>query len=466
MDRFIGRKAELKTLHTAFSSAKSEFIPIYGRRRVGKSELITHFIQKKNGLYFLGKRTPALLQISDFMSSAAQLLGKPWLAEIPFENWKSALKRVVSEWDSKNKKLIIALDEFQWMCQSSPELPSVIQELWDREWKKAGNIFLILCGSYIGFMEREVLGRKSPLFGRRTGQIQLQPFSYLESAQFHPNWSIENQAVVWFICGGIPYYLEFFDKNLSIETNIVRHILDEHSALFREPDFLLREELRELPKYNGILTAIGNGMHRLPQIAKKTGIEEKSLGYYLQQLINIGYISKKYPLTTSKPSPRSVHYVLDDPLLRFWFRFVNQNTGAITYLGKEKVFASSIKPMLPSYFGLCFEYLCKSALPYIYVSEGVISPFEIGAFWNSNTQIDVVGIRDDHWIDLCECKWTPGVSIKQIEKSLRDRCTNFPNPQNYTIKPRLFLKKAKKVQSTPSDITIHTLEELYQLARA
>ncbi|MEK7675519.1 MAG: ATP-binding protein [Verrucomicrobiota bacterium] len=192
---FLGRTRELKVLQEAWSSERSGFIPIYGRRRVGKSELIVQFMSGKRGLYFVGKRASGEAQLQEFLEAAARAVGDSLLAQARVTNWKSALELVGQRLPGKGK-FILALDEFQWIAEASPELPSVIQELWDRVWSRSGRVLLILCGSYIGFMEREVLGRRSPLFGRRTAQILLRPFSHLEAARFHPRLSTVDQARV------------------------------------------------------------------------------------------------------------------------------------------------------------------------------------------------------------------------------------------------------------------------------
>ncbi|MBF0432871.1 MAG: ATP-binding protein [Fibrobacteria bacterium] len=193
----------------------------------------------------------------------AASLQKQWLGEINISDWKTALGKIVKEWPYTGKK--------------------------------RGDLFLILCGSFIGFTEREVLGQKSPLFGRRTAQIKLNPFPYFEAAHFHPSWSIENQAIAWYICGGIPYYLEFFEESKSIESNIIDNMLDEHSALYHEPDFLLREELRELPVYNGILTAISDGKHKISEIASRTGIDEKNSVITFKNCVSWDTFQKNIP---------------------------------------------------------------------------------------------------------------------------------------------------------------------------
>ena len=172
---FFGRDKELAYLEKAFVSNKTEFIPIYGRRRVGKSELIRHFCKDKTHVYLMGKQALAEIQISEFLNEGARQLQQPLLAETHVRDWKKAFQLLISH-KKKGQKLVLVLDEFQWLAAASPELPSLLQEFLDTEWKKSRDIFLILCGSYLGFMEKEVLGEKSPLFGRRSGQIFLKPF--------------------------------------------------------------------------------------------------------------------------------------------------------------------------------------------------------------------------------------------------------------------------------------------------
>ena len=213
---FVGRKNELAFLETAFQSEKSEFIPIYGRRRVGKSELILKFIEHKKSIYFLGKQAPSMVQLKSFMEQASLALDDPLIERIQMDDWEEALDLCVERLTA-NGKAVLVLDEFQWMVEMAPDLPSVIQQMWDRKWKAGGKVILILCGSFIGFMEREVLGRKSPLFGRRTGQIHLKPFGYLEAGDFHPSWSESDKARAYFVCGGVPLYHLFFEHRRSLE---------------------------------------------------------------------------------------------------------------------------------------------------------------------------------------------------------------------------------------------------------
>ncbi|MBI4396225.1 MAG: ATP-binding protein, partial [Elusimicrobia bacterium] len=426
-ETFWGREKELLALRRACEAGGSQFLPIYGRRRVGKSELILQFIKSAPAaVYFLGKKAPPELQIREFLEVAAQTLGEPLLASFQAGGWKAALEAVVSRWKGPGK-LVLSMDEFQWTVEASPELPSILQELWDRRWRKSGNVFLILCGSYVGFMEREVLGEKSPLFGRRTGQIFLKPFGHQEAALFHPRLSPSQKAMTYFITGGIPLYLKLFSQELSVEQNIQRTILDEFAPLFREPDFLLREELREVEKYYAVLMALSEGALPSRDIARRTGIGDRSLHYYLQNLVELGYLGRRYPVADIPRAARHIRYEVTDPLLRFWFRFVYPQTSSLLRLGPVRALDTLVRPHLPAYFGRCFEGLCREALPSLYEKEGVSASFEVGEYWDKNVQVDVVGLRQDGWVDLGECKWGNRGSPASAVAELKAKVPLYPN---------------------------------------
>ena len=439
MPMFVGREAELHLLDAAYGGRDAAFIPIYGRRRVGKSELILQFLKDKPALYFVGKQAPRTLQIAEFLREAAIVTGEPLLASMKADDWRSAL--VAIDERSRQKRIVLAFDEFQWTVETSPELPSVLQELWDRRWRSSGRVFLILCGSFIGFMEREVLGRKSPLYGRRTAQILLRPFGYQEASEFHSRWALEERTRAYFVCGGVPLYLKLFDKHRSVEQNIEHLLLDEMGALAKEPEFLLREELREVPVYHAVLRAIAAGHARASAIAEQSGLPERSIHYYVEQLASLGYIARHYPLSGGKPVSRHVRYVLEDPLLRFWFRFVFPNQSFVHSAGPSRSFRDRIRPEIEAYWGSCFERLCREALHHIYLDEGVQTSFEIGEYWDRDVQIDVVGVREDRWTDLGECKWGAVRSLKVLERELDAKIHRYPNLRGHTLDRRYFVRR-------------------------
>jgi uncharacterized protein len=459
---FVGRAAELTLLEEAWRRREAAFIPIYGRRRVGKSELILHFLRGKQAIYHVGKVAPAGLQLREFLEESARALGEPLLAQLAATDWRTALEAVVGR--AKRGKLALVLDEFQWTTDASPELPSVLQELWDRTWKRTGQVMLILCGSFVGFMEREVLGRKSPLFGRRTAQIHLQPFGYREAALFHPSWSLVNRAHAYFVCGGVPMYLKAFSEHRSVDSNIADNLLTEFSPMFREPEFLLREELRGVENYHAILNAAAAGHTTIGALAQASGVPVRSMPYYLEQLVQLGYLGRRHALTGARPNSRNVRFLLDDPLLRFWFRFVFPHRSFIQKMGPTRSYTELIRPQLVSYFGSCFERLCREALPDLVEREGVGAAVEVGQYWDPRVQIDVVGVRDDGWIDLGECKWGAITSVPQVLAELEAKALAFPNPRNATLGRRVFARTvpaaAGRARQGPP-VRWHSLEDLY-----
>jgi uncharacterized protein len=437
---FIGRGRELKVLDGEWARPGGAFVPVYGRRRVGKSALLLQWLAARRGLYQVGKVAPAELQIRELLEAAASALNEPLLATAAARSWREAFEHLERAWKS-DARFVIILDEFQWMVQASPELPSVLQELWDRRWKKSPRFMLVLCGSYVGFMEREVLGKKSPLFGRRTAQIHLQPFSWPEASAFHRHWSLQQRAEAYFICGGIPQYLETFEADRSVRANIEATLLHEFAPLYREPEFLLREELREVEKYHAVLFAIADGNLTQKDIARATGLPERSLHYWLEQLVQLGYVARRHPVTGGAKNRRQVRFVLDDALLRFWFRFVFPHRSAVARLGPSAAYLELIKPHLESYFGQCFERLCRESLPWLYAAEGVAADAEIGEYWDPTVQIDVVGARTDGVVDLGECKWGKVSSLKPLAAELEAKVAAFPNPRNATLARRIFLRE-------------------------
>lgn len=465
LERFIGRDAEAKRIKRMANSPNSEFLVVYGRRRVGKTELLVHSLPERGGLYHVGKTAPASLQLRELLQEAARVVGEPLLANMSTSSWKDAFSAIVDRFKGPGK-LMLVLDEFQWMVGASPELPSVLQELWDRSWRDNGKVMLVLCGSFVGFMEREVLGKKSPLFGRRTGQIKLRPFPFHEAARFHPQWSPTERARAYFLCGGIPAYLRQLDQRHSLEHNIEHRFLDEFAPLYREPEFLLREELREVDNYYAVLRAIAAGCHTTSEIAGLSDVPERSLHYYLQQLTELGYVARRHPLTSSKTPKRTVRFVLNDPLLRFWFRFVFPNISFIQQVGPRRGFKERIAPKLAAYEGLCFEHLCREALPFLYEQEGISTAFTVGEYWDKHVQIDLVSVRDDRWVDIGECRWGTVRSAAAIREQLHTRAAAWPNRQGATIQPRFFVRKKPARLTVAEHERWHDLEDLYAAANA
>lgn len=458
---FIGREEEIAALERRYASSRAELLPLYGRRRVGKTELLTRVARGKPTVFFTANAKLPTAQIGSFMRAAADWLRTPDLAESPPPDWETAFRQVLRA-APRERKLLLILDGFQWACQSSPELPSVIQRLWDHEWQHDGNLMLVLCGSYIGFMEREVLGGRSPLYGRRTGSLKLEPFSFLEAARFHPGWSVEEQARAYFVCGGIPAYLGRLDPELSVEQNIAREFFTRDAYFQNEPEFLLREELSEVSQALSILEAVALGRRAQGDIARAVGLTSNALAPHLKTFVQLGYLERIVPLAPQGAPRTAVVYRIADPLLRFWFRFVESRASALLRrYSPRRTFEQIVSPQWEAYCGDGFERMCRDALPLLYEREEVAGRFSVGEYWDRQSQIDVVGLRSDGWVDLGECRWGTGASLTGAAHELATRAAHYP-AAGRTACLRLFVRARPRV--TPPGVRVHDLSDLYSLA--
>ena len=272
-----------------------------------------------------------------------------------------------------------------------------------------------------------------------------------------------DHARIYAICGGVPMYLRWFERGNSVEQNIREQLLDDMAPLAREPEFLLREELRDLIPYHAVLLGLSQGKTNPAQLSRTVGIDVRGLHYHLKTLCELGYVQRRYPVTGAKAAVRDVRYALDDPLLRFWFYFIFPHQSILRTLGPERGFAQVIKPELDAYLGRCFERLCRQSLPMIYAAEKVGAAFTVGEFWNKQAQIDVVGVREDGRTDLGECKWGRPGSLKALLADLNAKAEHFPNARHATVRRRLFLRELPARAVVPEGVKIHTVADLYKL---
>jgi AAA+ ATPase superfamily predicted ATPase len=259
----------------------------------------------------------------------------------------------------------------------------------------------------------------------------------------------------------VPQYLLAFAPRRSFELNVQATLLDEFSPLFREPEFLLREELRDVAGYQAVLSALASGARFVKAIAKASHLPERSLHYYLETLVSLGYVARRFPLTGAPPAARHVGFSLEDSLLRFWFRFVFPHQGFVQRFGPERAYTELVAPGLEAYFGSCFERLCREALPLILAKEGVTAEVSVGEWWSPDAQIDVVGVRSDGWTELGECKWGAVRSWPSLERELETRVVAYPNPRIDTLSRRFFVRELPTSRKAPGR---HGLSDLYLAA--
>ena len=420
---FVNRTEELGYLEKLYKEKNARLLIIYGRRRIGKTELLRQFSKDKKHLFFSSDLSSEQEQLRQFTEKIYQVTGESFLQTQAFSSWEASLRYTFDHLIDKIPLIII--DEFPYLCVSNSALPSILQKIWDEK-AKENNIFLILCGSYMSFMEKEVLGSKSPLFGRRTGQIVLPPLRFEHLKDFFSHYSKKDRVYIYAVLGGTPAYLQRFSDKRTIEQNVKDEVLSKNAFLYSEPRFLLMEELREPSIYFSILKAIAFGKTRLNEIVQETGIDDRhKVNKYLSVLRELHIIRRKVPLTEDKPhKSRKGIYILDDPFFRFWFRYIFPNMsyleeGDIDYVWEEK-----IKPDFDSFVGFIFEDICIQQLKSLNKDNKL--PFKaknIGQWWDGREEIDIVALDGKGSFMFCECKWT----VKKIGINVLDELQNKAN---------------------------------------
>ena len=404
---FIDRKKELDLLEQRYQLDQAELFVLYGRRRVGKTELLRAFCVGKPHIFFIATLSSDSEQLATFSQQIYAFSHTEVPSGFTFPSWEGAFRALVDI--PMHPRPIIVLDEFTYLISGNKAIPSILQKVWDETLKKS-NLMLVLCGSYIGMMETEVLGYQAPLYGRRTASSLLRPMDLASSALFFPNYSLEEKFLSWAILGGMPYYLLTFKDKQSISANIFQHILDEQSGtLFNEPRLLLMEELREPRNYFSVLRAIAQGRTRMNEIAQSAGIGEvTTVVRYLDILQQMRLITRRVPATETRPekSKKGI-YQIDDHFLRFWFRYVHPNQSGLDLGLADTILQQRIMPDLDHFVATAFE---EAAIHFTgqLAQTGKLSflPERIGGWWNQDAEIDVLAVNLSEKIALLgECKW-------------------------------------------------------------
>ncbi|MEI8132366.1 MAG: ATP-binding protein, partial [Leptolinea sp.] len=392
----------LELLEKRFHSGKAEFFVLYGRRRVGKTELLAHFCEGKRSIFFvsdLGSEKSLRTSLSAAVNTT--LFGPNQMNEV-YSTWEDLLHALAQA--AQSERLVVVLDEFPYLLTAHPPLTTILQRVWDQTLKNS-QIMLILCGSYIGMMEETVLGYQAPLYGRRTGQYLLKPLQFKDARLFCPSYNLEDQVRAYAIYGGTPAYLHTLQPQLTLKENILDGILSRGSFLYDEVRFVLQQELREPRNYFAILQAIAAGKTRLNEIKQATGIDGATA--YLDTLQQLHLVERLVPVTETQPhkSRRGI-YRLKDHYLRFWFRYVHPNRSQLERGGAQTTLENQVIPEIDHFSSLTFEEVCQQFFWQAGLSGKIpFIPTNIGNWWNANEEIDLVVLGEKDAI-LVECKWT------------------------------------------------------------
>ena len=429
---FVGRERELNFLNGLYNSNRFEFVVLYGRRRVGKTALITHFIEDKSAIYFMGIESNAKQNLENFSTSILEYISGIKDTETSFASFQAALDTVFQL--AQNKRIILAIDEYPYVARASKSLASTLQLLIDK-YKDRTKLMLILCGSSMSYMEDQVLAYKAPLYGRRTAQIKLLPFDFEESCAYAKGFSAEEKALAYGIMGGTPQYLLQLNDGLSIEQNIKNTFLNPISSIYEEPVNLLKQEVREPAVYTAIITAIATGASRMSEISNKVGEDTNVCSIYIKNLIALGIVQKETPYG-EKASRKSI-YSIDDNMFRFWYRFVPENASLIARGATDLVY-KRIEPHFSDYMGKVFEEICKQYLwRRLLKGECPVEFTSLGRWWGNDpvrrcqAEIDIMGEQDRDTALFAECKWTNEKVDLAVLETLIERSKLFSYKKMY-----------------------------------
>jgi len=459
---FFGRERELGTLNKLYNSDHFEFLVLYGRRRVGKTALIRHFIKGKRAVYCMGVESSERQNLENLSRSILEFSNQIQM-DGTFDSFQAALEYMFRL--SENKRIILAIDEYPYIARISKSLASTLQLLID-QYKDHSKLMLILCGSSMSYMEDHVLSYKAPLYGRRTAQLKLQPFSFKETIHYTEAFSNEDKALIYGIVGGTPQYLLQIDPALSLRENIINIYLDPISPLFEEPVNLLKQEVREPGTYNAVITAIAKGASRLSEISGKSGTDANVCAVYLKNLISLGIVQREIPY--GETISKKAIYSISDNMFRFWYRFVPDNASMIT-LGIGAQVYKRIEPFLSEYMGKVFEDICREYL-WDLMREGR-SPVDftsLGRWWGNDpirkkqAEIDIMGEQDKDTALFAECKWTNEKVDQSVLDTLidRSRLFSYKDPYYFLFAKNGFTKGCEELAEQLGNVMLVSFEAM------
>ena len=465
---FVGRERELEALERLYATDVFQMPVVYGRRRVGKTSLIGRFVEGKPAVLFTARESSAKENLTalsravhEFVSAdGARSLDTPAPVYATFEE---VIDQVFSL--AETQRMIFVIDEYPYLAQSYRPLSSLLQEKIDQA-KESSKLFLVLCGSSMGFMEHQVLGGKSPLYGRRTAQLKVEPFDVFDAKKLLEGVPAED-AVAWYgMVGGVPLYVEQHDRALTLEENIAENILRVDSFLFGEPESYLQQELRDPAMYNAVVQAIASGIGKPVEIADAAGIASAALANYLKNLMELGIVRKEQPVVGA--NRKKVRYRLADNLFRFWYRFVPRYLTPLQAGRANEVAHLIAQRHLSTYVGASFEGVCRQWL--LRHMDGALVPhlvLDAGSWWGNDpalkeqAEIDIVAPCDDGTTIFAECKWRNKPTDVDVLETLEHRSTLVPaQKRSLYVFSKTFFTDACRKRAAETGATLVSLSDM------
>ena len=365
---FVGRKAELGLLNKLWQSNNATFLILYGRRRVGKTRLLTYWLRNYPNtdiLYWMAEPTSALDQLRSFSQALINFADPetPASPDFTYDSWEHALRQV--SLIAKEKRVAILIDEVTYIMDINPNIVGTLQKTWDH-WLSKSNLMLALCGSQMGLMQRHLLNYQAPLYGRANAQLRLPPLPFGVSSRYFPDYTPEERVKLYAIWGGIPAYWERLDGSMLVLDNLREQLLPSNAWMLDESRLLLQDFINDPYNYVGIMRAIADGRQSLSDISSRTGLSSGPASKYLSVLRDTGFVVRNIPVTEAGMDSRQGRYFVTDPYLRFYYRFLAAYQSQLA-LGKHQQTLRLISEDLPQFIEtntwqeLCREWLTQAS---------------------------------------------------------------------------------------------------------
>ena len=439
--KFVDRIDEAARLKDALAREKSSLVVMYGRRRLGKSTLIKRVLSD-NDVYFLADRSESQYQRTLLAKVIAQVF--PDFDKLAYPDWESMFRAVNYRTD---KRFTICLDEFPYLVEQSPELPSVLQKLVDEKQLKYN---LVLCGSSQNMMYGLFLDSTAPLYGRADEIMRLAPIRlpYIQEALSLDAMNAIEEYSVW---GGVPRYWELRENKSSLDDALWHNILSVNGTLYEEPVKLFQDDVKDIVKTSTIMSYIGTGANRLSEIAGRCNEPATNLSRPLKKLVDLGFLEKDVPFGIDEKNAKKSLYKIADPFMAFHYQFVVPNRSFIE-LGRRMPLEQALAAHFSEYVSMNWEKLCRDAVTGNIVNGTVYGKAKRwwGSVFNEDkkpeqVEFDVMAESlDKKYLLVGECKWTNQENGKQLTAELLRKANLLPFAKNYTIIPVLFLKNAPK----------------------
>jgi AAA+ ATPase superfamily predicted ATPase len=436
MNNFIDRQTEITQLNTIYQNPGGQLVVLYGRRRLGKTTLLREFCQDKHHCYYMADKAGEESQKKSLALAMSTALQEPLLQTARYPEWYDIFA-AFDRFCPQDKKIILILDEYQYLCQIQPAFSSFLQKWWDENWKNK-NILLILCGSITSMMYKETMAQSAPLYGRAAAQILLKPLPYQHIKNFLPNHTEEELIKFYSLGGGVPRYLELMRNYENFSSALQELVLKQTGVLYHEARYLLHEEISSPNICWSILQTLGNGTGRISEIGRQLGLPANQLTHYIELLKDLFLIYREVPVLEKNPArSKKGFYQVADPFLRLWFGSIYPYDSFLEF-GQTEIIMERLNPLIQKHISFCYEQLCRD---FVKSNSSTFNCLRVGRQWAGKYELDIAGINTELQLNVVgECKWSHKKIGLSVYKDLQSKIKSNKLPLAPDCRYLLFSK--------------------------